>query len=89
VRLDKFLQVSRLVRRRTVAQELISAGRVSVAGRTAKPGTELRPGDLLELRLGGRQMRLRILDVPERPRVGQSDLFEVLDGGAPAGDPPD
>lgn len=47
MRLDKYLKVSRIVKRRTVANELCSAGRVKVNGRTAKPGTEVKPGDVL------------------------------------------
>jgi ribosomal 50S subunit-recycling heat shock protein len=82
LRLDKFLQVSRLVKRRTIAQELIAAGRVSLSGRTAKPGTEVRVGDRLELRLGPRVLRVRVLEVPEHPRIGQPGLYEVEGGSA-------
>jgi ribosomal 50S subunit-recycling heat shock protein len=78
VRLDKFLQVTRLVKRRALAQEVVRAGRVQVAGRTAKPGTEVRSGDVLDLRLGRRHLVVRVAAVPERPRVGQEGLYEVL-----------
>jgi ribosomal 50S subunit-recycling heat shock protein len=78
VRLDKYLQVTRLVRRRTLAQEAVRAGRVRVAGREAKPGTELKAGDVIELALGRRRLTIRVLAVPERVRVGQEGLYEVV-----------
>lgn len=78
-RLDKFLQVSRLVKRRTLAQEVVRAGHVEVAGRVAKPGTELKVGDRLDLVLGRRRIAVRVLDLPERPRPGQEGLFEVIE----------
>jgi ribosomal 50S subunit-recycling heat shock protein len=79
VRLDKFLQVTRLVKRRTLAQDVIKAGRVQIDGRTAKPGTELKVGDVLQVGLGRRQLTLRVLELPERVRIGQDGLYEVLE----------
>lgn len=87
MRLDKFLQVTRLVKRRTLAQEVVRAGRVQVNGRVAKPGTELRQGDLVALALGRRRLVVRVLEVPERVRIGQDGLIEVVEEQFVAGEP--
>jgi ribosomal 50S subunit-recycling heat shock protein len=79
VRLDKFLQVTRLVKRRTLAQEAVRAGRAQVNGRVAKPGTELKSGDTVALALGRRRLVVRVLELPERVRIGQDGLYEVLE----------
>ncbi len=52
MRLDKYLKVSRIIKRRTVANEACSGGRVEINGRTAKPGAEVKPGDRLTIRFG-------------------------------------
>ncbi|MDQ7794393.1 MAG: RNA-binding S4 domain-containing protein [bacterium] len=63
MRLDKFLKVSGLVRRRTVAREVADRGRVLVNGRVAKPATTLRVGDLIVLALGRRQLEVEVLSL--------------------------
>ena len=65
MRLDKYLKISRLIKRRTVANEACDGGRVSVNGRVAKASAEVRPGDELEIRFGTRTLRVQVLDVPE------------------------
>ena len=65
MRLDKWLKVSRLIKRRTVAQEACDAGRVSVNGRTAKPSAEVRPGDTVEISFGSKALRAEVLSVRE------------------------
>ena len=87
MRLDKFLQVTRLVKRRTLAQEAVRAGRAQLNGRAAKPGTELRSGDLLSLALGRRRLVVRVLAVPERVRIGQDGLYEVVEERVVADEP--
>lgn len=52
MRIDKYLKVSRIIKRRTVANEACAGGRVSVNGKVAKPGTEVHPGDVLSIRFG-------------------------------------
>jgi ribosomal 50S subunit-recycling heat shock protein len=80
MRLDKFLKVSRIIKRRTVANDACSGGRVSLNGRTAKPGADVKTGDTLEIRFGNRTGRYRILDVKETVRKeGAADLYEVLE----------
>jgi ribosomal 50S subunit-recycling heat shock protein len=68
MRLDKWLKVSRLIKRRTVAQEACDAGRVSVNGRTAKPSAEIRPGDTVEISFGSKTLRAEVLSVQETVR---------------------
>ncbi|MDD3212976.1 MAG: RNA-binding S4 domain-containing protein [Eubacteriales bacterium] len=79
MRLDKYLKVSRIIKRRTVANEACAGGRVSLNGRTAKPGAEVKAGDEMEIRFGNRIGRYRILAVQETVRKeGATDLYEVL-----------
>ena len=65
MRLDKFLKVSRLIKRRTVANEACDGGRVSVNGAPAKASREVRPGDVIELRFGERVTRVEVVSVQE------------------------
>lgn len=79
MRLDKFLKVSRIIKRRTVAAEACSGGRVSLNGRVAKPAAEVRPGDLLSIRFGEHEGRYRVLQAQETVRKEEADrLYEVL-----------
>jgi len=64
VRLDKFLQTSRLVKRRTLAQRLCDAGRVTLNGKNAKPAAEVHVGDLIGLTLGTRRLVVRVHSLP-------------------------
>ena len=65
MRLDKWLKVSRLIKRRTVAQEACDGGRVSLNGRTAKPSAEVKPGDILDISFGAKTVRAEVLSVQE------------------------
>lgn len=71
MRLDKFLKVSRLVKRRTIANELCDAGRVSLDGKPAKAGSEVKIGQQLEIRVGERITRVEIVEVPEKAVAAQ------------------
>ena len=80
MRLDKFLKVSRLIKRRTVANEACDAGRVLVNGKPARASYDVKEGDILEVTFGERTMRVKVLDVKEH--VGKADassMYEVLD----------
>ena len=68
MRLDKWLKVSRLIKRRTVAQEACDGGRVSVNGRTAKPSADVKVGDVIEIAFGSRRVRAEVLSVAEAVR---------------------
>jgi ribosomal 50S subunit-recycling heat shock protein len=79
MRLDKFLKVSRLIKRRTVANEACDAGRVLVGGKPARASYEVKVGDELTLVLGGREVRVRVSCVQET--VSKNDaamLYQIL-----------
>ena len=83
MRLDKYLKVSRMIKRRTVANEACAGGRVSLNGRVAKPGAEVKEGDQLEIRFGNRVGRYRIVSVQETVRKENAvDMYEVLEEDA-------
>ena len=65
MRLDKYLKVSRIIKRRTVANEACDAGRVTVNGMVAKAGPEVKFGDLIEINLGNNTTKVEILDISE------------------------
>ena len=68
MRLDKFLKVSRLIKRRTVANEACDNGRISINGRVVKASYEVKPGDRLELAMGARTLTVEVLQVAEAVR---------------------
>ena len=65
MRLDKFLKVSRLIKRRTVANEACDAGRVLVNNKTAKASLNVKEGDVIEIQFGTRAVKVEVLDVQE------------------------
>jgi ribosomal 50S subunit-recycling heat shock protein len=80
LRLDKFLKVSRVIKRRTLANELCDQGHVSVNGRVAKAGIEIKPGDILEVRFGHRMLKLEVVDVRENvPAKLAAELYKLLE----------
>lgn len=79
MRLDKFLKVSRIIKRRTVANDACSGGRVSINGKQAKPGAEIKPGDVLEIRFGDQLGKYEIVSVSEHvAKADAADLYRVL-----------
>ena len=79
MRLDKYLKVSRIIKRRTVAKEACDGGRVTVNGRVAKAGAEVKAGDVMEIRFGNRLGRYEITDVREVVRKEEaSAMYEVI-----------
>ncbi len=83
MRLDKYLKVSRIIKRRTVANDACAGGRVSLNGRVAKPGAEVKENDLMEIRFGNRVGRYRIVSIKETVRKdGAGELYEVLEEDA-------
>ena len=80
MRLDKYLKVSRIIKRRTVAKEACDGGRVTVNGRVAKAGTEVSINDELSIRFGNRLGRYRITDISEVVRKeNASQMYQVLE----------
>ncbi|MBQ3483572.1 MAG: RNA-binding S4 domain-containing protein [Clostridia bacterium] len=80
MRLDKYLKVSRIIKRRTVANEACDASHICVNGRPAKASYDVKENDIIEVAFGARTLRVRVLSVKET--VGKADaatLFEVLE----------
>lgn len=81
MRLDLFLKTSRLIPRRSLAQDFCDAGRIKVGGTKAKSSKEVKAGDELEIKRRDRVIRLRIREIPSSKQVSKeraADLFEVL-----------
>ncbi|MBD2848421.1 RNA-binding S4 domain-containing protein [Paenibacillus sp. IB182496] len=79
MRLDKFLKVSRLIKRRTVAKDVSEQGRVWVNGREAKPSSSVKPGDELKIQFGQRAVTVRIERLAESTRKDEAgELYTVL-----------
>ena len=79
MRLDKFLKVSRIIKRRTVANEACDSGRVSVNGRVAKASVDVKAGDVIEIRFGEKVFKAEILNVAEHVlKNDAADLYRVI-----------
>ena len=79
MRLDKFLKVSRLIKRRTVANEACDAGRVLVNGKSAKATLNVKEGDVIEIEFGTRTVKVEGLDVQETVRKDEAkELYKYL-----------
>lgn len=82
MRLDKYLKVSRLIKRRTVAQEAASGQRISVNGRIAKPSHDVKVGDEIEIRFGSSALTVKVLSVKETVKKEESTaMYEVVEEG--------
>ena len=80
MRLDKYLKVSRIIKRRTVANDACDAAHVTVNGRPAKASYDVKVGDMVEITFGGRTLKIRVLDVKETVGKGDaSSLYQVLE----------
>lgn len=79
MRLDKFLKVSRLIKRRTVANEACDAGRVLVNDKPAKASVKVKPGDIIEIQFGTRTVKVEVLDIKDTMKKEEAgDLFKYL-----------
>ncbi len=77
--MDKFLKVSRLIKRRTVANEACDAGRVLVNGKAAKASFAVKEGDIIEIQFGTRAVKVEVLDVQETVRKEEAkELYKYL-----------
>ncbi len=79
MRLDKYLKVSRLMKRRTVANEACDAGRVAVNGKPARASYEVKIGDLLEITLGQKVMRVRVAAINEVIRKEEAATMYTIE----------
>lgn len=79
MRLDKYLKVSRIIKRRTVANEACDAGRVLVNGKMAKASQEVKPGDVIEVGFGNKQVKAEVLTVQETVKKEEAkEMFRYL-----------
>ena len=79
MRLDKFLKVSRLIKRRTVANEACDAGRVMVNDKVAKASGDVKVGDIIEIAFGQKAVKVRVLDIQDTTKKEEAkDLFEYI-----------
>ena len=81
MRLDKYLMVSRVIKRRTLANEVADAGRVLVNGKPAKASYTVKIGDIIEVTFGNRPVKIRVLsDVEQKGKDVAREMFEVIEG---------
>ena len=79
MRIDKFLKVSRILKRRTVAQEAADAGKIRVNGREVKPAYRVKIGDEVEIRFSAGELRFRVLDLKETVKKEEAaSLYEIV-----------
>lgn len=79
MRLDKYLKVSRLIKRRTVANEACDGGRVKINDKVAKASTKVKIDDIIEITFGNKVVKARVLDIQETVRKDEAkELFEYL-----------
>ena len=81
MRLDKYLKVSRVIKRRTLANEVADAGRVLVNGKPAKASYTVKVGDIIEVTFGNRPVKIRVLsDVEQKGKDVAREMYEVIEG---------
>lgn len=81
MRLDKYLKVSRIIKRRTVAKEVCETGKVLLNGRQAKPGSDVKIGDVIEIQYATGSIKAEILSAPEYvTKDGAKDLYKIISG---------
>ena len=79
MRIDKFLKLSRIIKRRTVANEACDGGRVMLNGRVAKASADVKPGDILEIAFGSNQMKIKVLNVNEHVKKEDAGaMYETI-----------
>ncbi|MGF7059738.1 RNA-binding S4 domain-containing protein [Brassicibacter mesophilus] len=79
MRIDKFLKNARIIKRRTIAKEACEQGRVMVNGKEAKPGTELKIGDVIEINFGTNTVKVEVLELLEHvPKDKAESLYKTL-----------
>lgn len=79
MRLDKFLKVSRIIKRRTVAKEIADKGRIQVNGQLAKSSTNVKIGDNLKILFGNKTLEVKVLDLKDTTKKDEAkDLYEII-----------
>lgn len=78
MRLDKFLKISRVIKRRTVANEAADNGRVSVNGKVVKPSYDVKVGDIIEIKFGDKTSKFKIIKIPQVQGKDMGELIKIL-----------
>ena len=78
MRLDKFLKMSRIIKRRTVANEVADAGRVNVNGKIVKPSYEVKVGDQIEIKFGDKLSKFQVLKIPTVQNKDVTDIIKII-----------
>ena len=82
MRLDKYLKVSRIIKRRTVASEAASLGRIQINGKVAKPSSEVKEGDMLDILMGGKHTVVKVTSVQEfTTTAAAAEMYEMITRG--------
>jgi len=76
MRIDKFLKVSRVIKRRTLANEACESGKVKINGRTAKPSTEVKIGDVIEIGFGNKNIEIEVVTIAEN--VSKAEAAQMI-----------
>ena len=80
MRVDKYLKLSRIIKRRTIAKEILDVGFVKINGKTAKPSSEIKENDIVECFLGERYLKFRVCSLVISPSKKEaSKMFEIID----------
>lgn len=81
MRLDKYLKVSRIIKRRTVAKEACESGRVSINSKVAKASTDVKENDIIEIQFATRSLKAKIINIAEHVRKEDAkDMYVILEG---------
>lgn len=79
MRIDKFLKVSRIIKRRTIANEAADNGRISVNGKVVKPSYDIKINDIVEIKFGDQTSKFKITAIPTRQSVRTDEVAEMID----------
>ena len=78
MRLDKFLKISKIIKRRTIANQAASNGRVCVNGKIAKPSYEVKIGDIIEIKFGDKLSKIEIINIPKIQGKQMEEMIKIL-----------
>lgn len=78
MRIDKFLKVARVIKRRTIANEAADSGRISVNGKIVKASYDVRKGDIVEIKFGDKISKFEIIEIPEVAGKNLPELIKIL-----------
>ena len=81
MRLDKYLKVSRIIKRRTVAKEVCESDRIKINGKVAKPSTKIKEGDVIEIEFANRSLKAEIISIAEHIRKENAkEMYKIIEG---------